>query len=195
MAVKHKCALCDSYIENSSDEIPYKKRYVHKTCFQASLKNIKKNKDNKLAEKTKEKKSTPKPKAELKEAVTEEGYAEKKKYYQYLRKLLDDELDVKIYALSDHYVSRYNFTFNDMYQTLVYINEIIEKELIGDIVGLIPYYYSEAKAYYESVDKVKENNKDANISEMYKQKTIYIKPKKRSVKQLDIESIGDNNGC
>lgn len=193
MASKHKCALCGEMINSPSDEIPYKSRFVHKTCFNASLKAIKKDKDEKLAEKSKAKaktKSTPKPKAELKDAVSEEEYAEKKQYYQYLRELINDELSAKVYALSDQYISRYNFTFKEMYQTLVYLHEIIEKELVGDVVGLIPYYLSEAQNYFRSIEQVEEVNKNIDVSKMYKEKVIKIQPKKRVMNQIDIESIG-----
>ena len=199
MAAKHKCYFCGEYINSSLDEQPFKNRYVHKNCFNASLKAIKKDKDEKLAEKSKSKtktKSTPKPKAELKDAVSEEEYAEKKQYYQYLRELINDELSAKVYALSDQYISRYNFTFKEMYQTLVYLHEIVEKELVGDVVGLIPFYLTEAQNYFRSVEQVEEANKDIDVSKMYKEKVIVIQPKKRVAKQLDIESIGkgEENG-
>lgn len=199
MPPKHKCALCGEYINPPSEELPYKSRYVHKTCMNASLKAIKKDKDEKLAQKTKESKSKrkqAKPPAELKDAVSEEDYAEKKQYYQYLRTLIDDELSAKVYALSDQYVSRYNFTFKEMYQTLVYLHEIVEKELVGEVVGLIPYYFTEAQNYFKSIEQVKEINKNIDISKMYKEKIIRIQPKKRNIKQLDIENIGkgEENG-
>lgn len=196
---KHKCALCGEMINSPSDEVPYKSRYVHKTCFNASLKAIKKDKDEKLAEKSKTKsktKSTPKPKAELKDAVSEEEYTDKKQYYQYLRSLIDDELSAKVYALSDQYISRYNFTFKEMYQTLVYLHEIIEKELVGEVVGLIPFYFTEAQNYFKSIEQIEEANKNIDVSKMYKEKVIVIQPKKRITKQIDIESIGkgEDNG-
>ena len=194
---KRKCIVCGEWIENNSQSIPYKGKWSHEKCFQIAVKAIKKDKDEKLAEKTKSKaKSTPKPKAELKDAVSEEEYAEKKQYYQYLRELIDDELSAKVYALSDQYVSRYNFTFKEMYQTLVYLHEIVEKELVGDIVGLIPFYLSEAQNYFKSIEQVKEVNKNIDISKMYKEKIVRIQPKKRIVKQLNIEDIGkgEENG-
>ena len=194
---KRKCIICGEWIENNSQSIPYKGKWSHEKCFQIAVKAIKKDKDEKLAEKTKSKaKSTPKPKAELKDAVSEEEYAEKKQYYQYLRELIDDELSAKVYALSDQYVSRYNFTFKEMYQTLVYLHEIVEKELVGDIVGLIPFYLSEAQNYFKSIEQVKEVNKNIDISKMYKEKIVRIQPKKRIVKQLNIDDIGkgEENG-
>ena len=189
---KRKCVICGEWIEDDSQSIPYKGRYAHTKCFNIAMKTIKKDKDKKLAEKSKSKtktKSAPKPKAELKDAVSEEEYAEKKQYYQYLRTLIDDELSAKVYALSDQYISRYNFTFKEMYQTLVYLHEIIEKELVGDVVGLIPFYLTEAKNYFKSIDRVEEVNKDIDVSNMYKERIIRIQPKKKNIKQLDIENI------
>ena len=194
---KRKCIICGEWIENNSQSIPYKGKWSHEKCFQIAVKAIKKDKDEKLADKTKSKaKSKPKPKAELKEAVSEEEYAEKKQYYQYLREIINDELSAKVYALSDQYVSRYNFTFKEMYQTLVYLHEIIEKELVGEVVGLIPYYFTEAQNYFKSIEQVEEVNKSIDISKMYKEKVVRIQPKKRIVKQINIEDIGkgEENG-
>lgn len=193
MAVKHKCVMCGELINSPSDEIPYKTRYVHVNCYNTALKVIKKDKDKTLEEKSQAKKKTksaPKPKVELKDAVSEEEYAEKKQYYQYLRDLINDELSAKVYALTDQYISRYNFTFKEMYQTLVYLHEIVGKDLVGDVVGLIPYWYSEANAYYQSVEQVAEMNKNVDIGSMYKEKVVVIQPKRRIVPQIDIESIG-----
>ena len=192
---KRKCILCSEWIEDETQSIPYKGRYAHITCFNTAMKVIKKDKDEKLADKAKRKTtSSPKPKAELKDAVSEEEYAEKKQYYQYLRELINDELSAKVYALSDQYISRYNFTFKEMYQTLVYLHEIVEKELVGDIVGLIPFYLTEARDYFKSIDRVEEANKDVDVSSMYKERIVRIQPKKRIAKQIDIESIGKGEG-
>lgn len=193
MARKRKCICCGKYIGTDEESVPYKSRYAHVKCFQSTVKTIKKDKDKKLAEKAnskeKKKKST-KPKAELKDALSEEEYAEKKQYYQYLRELHNEELSIKVYTLSDLYINRYNLTFKKMYQTLVYLHEILEKDLVGDIVGLIPYYYTEAVKYYENIAEIEERNKDIDTSTMYQEKTIFIKPKQRKNIQIDINSVG-----
>ena len=76
-----------------------------------------------------------------------------------------------------------------MYLTLVYLSEIKEKELRGDMVGIIPYYYDEALSYQKSVQKIEEINRDIDVSGMYNRKTVYIRPKQRRKKQLNIEDI------
>lgn len=186
-----KCVICNELLDEQG--VPYKGRYAHQKCFNIAMKTLQKDK-NKEIDKVAEKKKVgrkAKPKAELKEALSEEEYQKKQQYYKYLRQLLDgEELSAKIYALTEDYIERYKFSYESMYQTLVYLHEIIEKELTGDIVGIIPYYHSEAAQYYESVNKVTELNKDIDISKMYKEKTIIIQPKKRKIKQIDIESIG-----
>lgn len=186
-----KCVICNEILDEQG--VQYKGRYAHQKCFNIAMKTLQKEKNreiDKVAEKKKVGRKA-KPKAELKEALSEDEYRKKQQYYNYLRELIDgQELSAKIYALTEDYIERYKFTYESMYKTLVYLHEIIEKELTGDVVGIIPYYHSEAAQYYESIDKVAEFNKDIDISQMYKEKTIPIQPKKKKIKQIDIESIG-----
>lgn len=193
MAYK-KCLLCGESILTTEKFVPYKGKYAHEHCFEAHIKQIEQTKKAKLVSKQTQKKKGPKPKAkaELKEALSEEEYAKKKQYYDYLRLLLDDNnLTPKQFSVSEKYIERYSFTFEGMYQTLVYLNEIIHKELVGDIVGIIPYYYSEAMNFYEELDTIGESNKKINISKLYPEKIIKSNKKPRNIKQLDIENIGE----
>jgi hypothetical protein len=192
MARQRKCVICNELIVDEQG-VPYKERYAHQKCFNIAMKTLQKDK-NKQIDKVAEKKKVgrkAKPKAELKEALSEEDYKEKQQYYQYLRQIIEEnELSAKVYALTEDCIKRYAFTYKSMYQTLVYLHEIIEKDLTGDVVGIIPYYYSEAMQYYDSINKVAELNENVDISNMYKEKTIVIQPKRRKIKQIDIESIG-----
>ncbi|MDO5764999.1 MAG: hypothetical protein Q4P84_04800 [Elusimicrobiales bacterium] len=193
MARQKVCVCCGEKIGADEVPIPYKGRYAHQKCFNVAVKVIQMGKSEKLEEKAKEKKKSGqkvKPKAELKDALSEDEYQEKKQYYDYLRKLIgEDQLPAKVYALSEDYIKRYGFSFEFMYQTLVYLNEIIEKELTGDVVGLIPYYYTEAEKYYNSIKAVEDAVKDQDISQMYHERVIQVQPKKRKIKQIDIGSI------
>lgn len=192
MARQRKCVICNELIVDEQG-VPYKGRYAHQKCFNIVMKTLQKDK-NKQIDKIAEKKKVSRkarPKAELKEALSEEEYEKKQQYYKYLRQLIEEnELSAKVYALTEDYIKRYEFTYESMYQTLVYLHEIVEKDLTGDVVGIIPYYHSEAMQYYESINKVAELNKNIDISNMYKEKTIIIQPRKRKIKQIDIESIG-----
>lgn len=194
MANKRKCVICGEWIEDNSQSIPYKKRYAHQKCFDKEMRKIHKEKSKQLkdAEQKSKRRSKAKPKAELKEAVSETEYQEKKQYYQYLRTLCDDELSVKSYALSESYIDRYGFTWRTMYLTLVYLHEIIEKDLEGDVVGIIPYYYTEAQRHYASIEKVKELNEHLDISTMYQERTIVLPPKKRIINQINIMNIRED---
>lgn len=188
---RRKCVCCGEEIGTDEESVPYKNRYAHVRCFNITVKTLQKNKAEKLKQEAKEQTTSKrKPKAELKDAVSEEEYAEKKRYYQYLHGLIDEDLSAKIYTVTDQYISRYNFNFKDMYRTLVYLHEILEKDLNGDIVGMIPYYYTEAIKYYDSVDRIEERNQNIDTSTMYQEKTIFIKPKQRRTIQIDINSIG-----
>ena len=189
---KRICVLCGKPIEDSNDSVPYKGRYAHNDCFRVAVKAVHVNKTEKLEEKaeqkTKKKGRPSKPKAELKDSITEDEYIQKK-----LRKFLGDKLPAKVYAVTEKYIQQYNFTYQKMYQTLTYIHNILEKEFTDDIVGLIPYYYDKADKHYHAVKQVEENNKDKDINGMYKKRVIYIDPKKKKCKQIDITSIGEED--
>ena len=190
---KRVCVLCGLTIEDNNDSVPYKNRYAHIACFRAAAKAIHVDKTEKVKKKEAEKKTKPasKPKAELKDALSDEEYIQKQLYYDYLCKTTGiAELPVKIYALTENYIKKYNFTFQGLYATLTYMHNILEKEFGEDIVGLIPYYYTEAQAHYKAVKSVGDRNKDINTEGMYKKKTVYIDPKQKKIKQLDITTIG-----
>ena len=190
---KRVCVLCGLTIEDNSDSVPYKNRYAHTACFRAAAKAIHVDKTEKVKKKEAEKKTKPvsKPKAELKEALSDEEYIQKNLYYDYIRKTTGiAELPIKVYALTENYIKKYNFTFQGLYATLAYMHNILGKEFGEDIVGLIPYYYTEAQAHYKAVKSVGDRNKDINTEGMYKKKTVYIDPKQKKIKQLDITTIG-----
>lgn len=190
---KRVCVLCGLTIEDNNDSVPYKKRYAHTACFRAAAKAIHVDKEEKVKKKEAEKKIKPasKPKVELKDALSDEEYVQKNLYYDYIRKTTGiAELPVKVYALTDNYIKKYEFTFQGMYATLTYMHDILEKQFGEDIVGLIPYYYTEAQAHYKTVKAIGDRNKDINTKGMYKHKTVYIDTKKKKIKQLDITTIG-----
>lgn len=194
MARPRKCVCCGEVIGADEASIPYKGRYAHERCFNVAMKSIHESKQKKLNEKSKSKGKKSKPAAELKNKLSEEEYKSKQQYYSYIRGLMKEEqIPAKVYAVTEDYMKKYGFSFDGMYQTLVYLNEIIRKELTGDIVGIIPYYYTEADKYYKNLEKVEEMNKDMDISKMYRKKTIVVQPKKSNHNQIDITEIGDNS--
>lgn len=191
-----KCVICGKPIIDE-EGIPYKNRYAHSDCFQSAIKLIAVDKKDRLEEKnkqSKEKTKQSKSKAELKDGLSEEEYAEKTKYYSYIRSLLElnnnDKLDAKYYVISNRMIEEYSFTWKGMYLTLCYLKEILQKEVKDNYIGLIPYYYETALSFFDKVKKIEEDNKQINTAEMYSKKTIYIEPRKRVTKLLNVEDIG-----
>ena len=190
-----KCVICTEAILEEPG-IPYKGRTAHQMCFNAAIKVLQRDKIEKVADAEKKKTGKPsKPKAELKSQVSEEEYQQKQGYYNYIRSIIKDtELNAKIYAVSEDLIKKFGFSFSSMHKTLIYLHEIMCKELTGDIVGIIPYYHSDAQAHYLGIDKVEKINRDVDTSSMYREKTIQIKPRKKIIKQIDINSIA-KEGC
>lgn len=186
-----KCVVCGENILPTDIAIPYKGRYAHQKCFDEAMKTLNKVKKETLKAKTGSQRKR-KPQAVLKDGMSEEEYAKKKQYYDYLKSLInDDELSVKQFAVSEKYIEHYGFNFEGMYQTLVYCNEILHKELKGDIVGIIPYYYSDAQNFLKDVETIESKNKTVDWNKYYPLKIIKINSKKRKNKELDITSIGE----
>lgn len=200
-----KCVICGKPIDKEEETncVPYKNRLAHPDCFNFAMKTIKDNKDEQLEKQKKKKETQSKisgrgrkasvktPKAELKDTVSDEEYREKKQYYDYLHNLLGvDKLSAKVYTVSERDKERFGWTWDGMYNTLVYLNEIKEKTIAGDIVGLIPYYYDESEKFYEEVKRIKENNKEVSLSNMYQtKKIVYHKRPQKIEEDLVIESI------
>ena len=64
----------------------------------------------------------------------------------------------------------------------------------SDIVGFIPYYIDEALRYFKESEQVSKYNKtilkNLNHSDLYKSKTIKIKPQTPEFDEIDITKIG-----
>lgn len=190
MAYK-KCVICGEPITDETG-VPYKQRYAHQKCFNIAIKTLQGDKAEKLEAKNNKKKTTrAKPKAELKDCLSEEEYKYKTEFYNYVRNLTgDNQNSAKVYALSDNYIKRYGFTFEGMYNTIKYLNEYTDKTITGDIIGIIPYYYDEAQAYFKTISIIEEKNNSKNISSMYNIKTIKIPSfSHKRIKQIDIRKI------
>ena len=185
---RRKCVVCGEEIIGESG-VPYKGRYSHQKCFEIAIKTLQKDKTEKL-QKSNKKTSSPKPKAELKEAVTEEEYRQKTQLYNYLRSITENnQLNSKVYPIIEGYIKRYGYTFLSIYNTLVYLNEYTDKVLTGDIIGIVPYYHDEAQAFFKNLEQVFENNKDIHIEDMYKSRVVKVSVEKKTFPQINIEDI------
>lgn len=189
MAYK-KCVICGEFITDEAG-VPYKQRYAHQKCFNIAIKALQGDKAEKLEAKNNKKKTTrAKPKAELKDCLSEEEYKYKTEFYNYVRNLTgDNQNSVKVYALSDNYIKRYGFTFEGMYNTIKYLNEYTDKTITGDVIGIIPYYYDEAQAFYKNLEWLCEENKNIQIEKMYKPRVIKVNAERKTFPQINIEDI------
>ena len=166
-----KCYFCKEILSNTDETVPYKGRLSHSKCFDAFMKGLTVYKQEELQKKAEEKKETKsrrKPKQELKDGLSEEEFKDKTKVVNYLKTLLTlkstDKLPTNIYAIMSNYMNKYELTYDGIYQTLEYLYDIKGREVTDDPLGLVPY-----------------------LSKMYKEKIVYIQPKKREIKQLSFD--------
>ena len=191
-----KCYLCGKVIGDNEKVIPYKKTTVHQKCFDHVMKgytqiehSITKQKEDEKKQAKKEATNKIKPVEVTKEGLSEEEYQFKRSYYSYLRNTLNlSDLPSKYYVMTDKQIEKYDYTYSGMYQTLIYLHDILEKEFNAEknIVLLIPYYYEEADTYYADIKRLEENNRGKNINKMYQQRTVKVtKEKKNKSKTWD----------
>lgn len=188
----HKCYFCGSVIESVSEEVPYKNRYAHKNCFNAAVKATAEKKAGKIAEKSKKTPETKKTsRTELKDALSESEYKDKIELFNYIRELTNvKEMSAKIYKLTDDYIKKYNFTYRGIKDTLYYYFALCNHEISGDCIGIVPYYYDEAKRFFDSYKESlnKNETKDFNLSNQIRH--IKIKPPVIIPNLISIENIG-----
>lgn len=183
------CKLCGKSIQPNETPVPFGIRFAHETCFENWTIEAINQKNKELKNKGKKQKDQ-KPVKELKNGLSEEEYKEKTKYYDYFRKVLGKEqLPVKIYKLTDDYIRLYNVNYLDLYHTLVYVNEILQKQLKGDIIGLLPFYITQAQAYFIDVKQIEKEIEKIDLNKMYSTKNVKINKKEKRIPQMDIISL------
>lgn len=196
-----KCPICGQDILDTEESIPYKgNRYIHKRCFQSSMKIVKEErakKQYKKAEnvKTKLKQKSHKPLSDIKEGLTEEEFQRKQKVYNYVRQHIIGEIPMDIYAKTDGIMKKYHLSYEDVLMTLKYLFEVLQrKDIEGGGVGLVPFYFTQARRYYDNIKIINENNANQDVKQMYKKKEIIIDPRKKRVPNnlIDIEDIGED---
>lgn len=193
MARNKICVICGKEITDDK-AVPYKGRFAHELCFKRAMKLVKVDKDKQLETKTKEKKiKISKPKAELKDALSEEEYQDKQNFFAMLRELIkQDNLSAKIYKITEDYIKKYSFTYKGMTNTLAYYFQTLEKPVEGDCIGIIPYYYTEAQKICEHTELSRQINRELLDKDeiKYNVKIVHIIPKTIDDDLIDISKIG-----
>lgn len=194
-----KCVICGQVLKPTDETVPYKKRHAHIQCFNNVMKITTSEKRQKNEDK---KKSSPKPKTtpkttQYKDAVSEEEYQEKQRFYNIIKQITRSEkLEPKIYKLAEDYVNKYGFTYDGMTNCMDYIVRVLEVEISGDGMGLIPYYYAEAEKHIQTVIETREKNKDLTpeiTNSFYEKRSIHLSKRKPKIIQINIEEIGCDN--
>lgn len=107
---------------------------------------------------------------------------DRQEFIAYLKSMCSQELNYKIVGSMLKKIMKDNpsFTYNGMQYTLWYIHNVLNINITG--VGIIPYYYDEAKRYYDKKQKMKQVIKQSNIRQ--DTKTIC-----RRIKRIEDEDI------
>ena len=127
------------------------------------------------------------------EAVPESEAQAAEKFFSKVEQI-QGKCTAKSSAMAYKYKKMYEgFTWEGMEQTLEYCFSIVgleaRKDEDSDIVGLIPWYYDQAQAFYAQLDSIEPSKVD--LDKIYKKKHIKVSPKKKNVDLIDISKIGE----
>lgn len=190
---KRKCAICGEWIEDNNDSVPYKKRYAHLSCFNVAMKVVTTEKKPKST-KTVQKSDKKLPQKEVKTGLTEKEYQEKKELCDFIREKTNADITIKIYKLIDDYIKKYKVTYKDIYEALYWYFSIENNEIKGDMIGIFPYIYDEAKNAMDNIRSTQKNcqEKLEIMESMYPEKALqFPNVEDRVIDQIDISKIGE----
>ena len=166
---KRKCAICGKWIEDNNESVPYKKRYAHLNCFNVAMKVV-----------------TTEKKPKSTKAV--------QKLCDFIREKTKADITIKIYKLIDDYIKKYKVTYKDIYETLYWYYSIESNEVKGDMIGIFPYIYDEAKNAMDNIRGAQKNcqEKMSEMISMYPEKVLKLPDiENRIIDQIDISKIGE----
>lgn len=191
---KRKCAICGEWIEDNSESVPYKKRYAHLKCFNVAMQVVATENPGKKATSAKPQTAKSTPQREVRAGLSEEEYQEKKQLCDYIRKCLNSDISIKIYKLMEDYIKKYKVSYHEIYETLYWYYSIESHPVQGDMIGIFPYIYDEARKELEVIENAQKDcaEKIGDIQKMYQEKTLTAPDiKDRVMKQIDISKIGE----
>ena len=163
---KVKCPLCGIFFYRSEEEnVFYKNRYWHKHCYEAH-----KEKEN-------------------------QSFKAIEELEKYLCDLFEiDFVNARIKKQIKDMVEQYHFSYSGILGTLKYWYEVkkepIEKANGG--IGIVPYVYSDASKYYETIFFAQALNKDTHADSLIlNERNIVIKSPKvhKRVKIVDLDFL------
>ena len=198
MSGQRICPLCGKPIEETDESVPYKNRVAHRRCFLnlAAVAQKQKKAESKDREAERKEKAKAKQEEKAKEShvvleVSEEEYKEKKAVLEYLEQLSGQPATAKVYQLLKNYATKYKFSYQGILETLEYYYEVLDNLPKGDCIGIIPYYYDEARKYMEKFRTYQHINDKVtahDLSGMYKETIVKIKHKEPEG-LIDLSSI------
>jgi hypothetical protein len=108
------------------------------------------------------------------------GKSDYDKLFEYIMSVYDESFvnPAKQKAI-EKMIKDHGFTHSGIHGTLVYLYEILKKRpQDSNYLGIVPWYYTEAKEYFTNKAKVNAENAKKDI-ENYKPKQIVVKTKER----------------
>lgn len=188
---KIKCCFCNKEILSNEDRTKYKGKNAHCNCLSAVIKQTADDKKKQQAVKATVRTGGSVIVKETTAKKTKEEIQAQKEFQEYVRKLTQHDPKVEHYALAQKYIKEYKITYHEIVLGLKFWFDVLHNSFDEDknFVGIIPYVIEQALVYYEKEKEAIIENQTIDVTRFYKAIPVYIKPKPRHLKQIDIATI------
>lgn len=169
-----KCLYCGQSFDRNSEPCakPKGNRYAHQSCYEKHMSSM---------------------------SQEERDYEE---LIEYIKHLLGDDINPRVWKQLKEYKEVYKYSYSGILKTLKWWYELKgnDVEKANGAIGIVPYVYQQACAYYYALYLAQVANADKDIEHL--QVTVrefVIEPPQRIVRplrlfNLDDESEGEENG-
>ncbi len=116
---------------------------------------------------------------------------QRKQLEQYVFELLGENINFGMLNKQIRtYQDEYKYTLSGILGTLYYISNVKQLSFNkSQGIGLVPFYYSEARAYWNRVKNAKDSSEGIEIQ--YKQRQVYIKPPQLKPLKQKIQTLSE----
>lgn len=187
---KYTCPWCRKQLPASKGK-KVGARVYHVRCYDEKIQQeLEKQQRKKDKEITKVRKEEKEKVIEIPKAVSEDEAQSREHFFGLVKKLTGNKvLSAKTYVLADRYKKEYKFTWEGMEKTLIFTYQLNESPIGDEIIGIIPWRYTEANEFYDSLEDIKPV--EESLEDLYKKRKVKIRPKYNEAPSIDISQLGE----
>lgn len=185
-----KCTACGQLIQPNEETILYKKRIIHKACYDRIVGQVSDDTDIRIKTKALTRKQEHQAFVPIKDSivntqrVSDQEALDKQAFIDYYKSIFGDNHVIKTVAMAGYYMREYGLTWEGMRNTMQDHFELHHGSIDIDnpSIGFIPYEYEDSQKLRKEIAKMEEYNTPERCQAAY-----------ASVQQIEADSY--NRRC